>query len=162
MVLKVIRQDLARLEADAVLAGFYEDVRPLKGVAGALDWVLCGALSRLVIDGKVRGALGDVALLTANGKVHASKVFLVGFGPRHGAAADALRTAARTMASSAVSAGVARAILDCFPLGGTPADGEIAAVRDGLAEGAGAHPVEFALLAPDASSLDRMARLVRA
>lgn len=161
MVLKVLMQDLSGLDADAVLAGFHEDVRPLKGMAGALDWVLCGALSRLIIERKVRGALGEVALLTSNGKLAASKIFLVGFGPRAGASPASLRDAARTMAASAVAAGVARAVLDCFPLAGELNGDAVAAVREGLAEGAGTHPIDFALIAPDAASFDRLAKLVR-
>jgi hypothetical protein len=162
MVLKVLMQDLSRLDADALLAGFHEDVRPLKGLAGSLDWVLCGALSRLIIEQKVRGAVGDVALLTSNGKFAASKIFLVGFGPRAGASPSTLRAAARSMAASAVAAGVARAVLDCFPLAGEMSDEAVAAVREGLADGAGTHPVDFALLAPDPAAFDRLTRLVRA
>ena len=161
MVLKVLMQDLAGLDADAVLVGFHEDVRPLKGMAGALDWVMCGALSRLIIERKVKGALGDVALLTSNGKVAASKIFLVGFGPRAGSSTASLRSAARTMAASAVAAGVARAVLDCFPLALDLNDEAVAAIREGLAEGAGSHPVDFSLLAPDAAAFDRLTRIVR-
>lgn len=161
MVLKVLVQDITRVDADAVLAAFHEDVRPLKGAAGALDWLLCGALSRLIMERKLRGAVGDVALLTANGKVPAGKVFLVGFGPR-AATAGSLKAAARSLASAAVAAGVARAAVDCFPLGGLPDDDALAAVREGLAEGAGSHPIDFTLLAPDAAAGERLSRIVRA
>ncbi len=62
VTVKVILQDIKKLETEALIVGFYEDVRPLKGVAGELDWLLCGALSSLVLTKKLRGSLGDVAL----------------------------------------------------------------------------------------------------
>ena len=62
VTVKVILQDIKRLATEALIVGFYEDVRPLKGVAGELDWLLCGALSSLVLTEKLRGSLGDVAL----------------------------------------------------------------------------------------------------
>jgi Cytosol aminopeptidase family, N-terminal domain len=100
--------DIKDLDADAVIVGFHEDVRPLKGAAGALDWLLCGALSQLIIQNKVRGALGEVALLTSRGKIPADKIFMVGLGQRGSSLPVSLRAAARAAAVSAVNAGVAR------------------------------------------------------
>lgn len=154
--------DIKNLETDAVIVGFHEDVRPLKGAAGALDWLLCGALSHLIIQKKMRGALGEVALLTSKGKVPADKIFMVGLGPRKASSPESLRAAARAAAVSAVNAGVARAALDCFPSGAAQNDDALAAVRKGLAEGAGTHPIDFTLLAPDAAAFEWMSRLVRA
>jgi hypothetical protein len=57
---------------------------------------------------------------------------------------------------------VTHAALDCFPLGDVPSDDALGAIREGLAEGAGTHPIEFSLLAPDAAALARMSRIIRA
>ena len=154
--------DIKDLDADAVIVGFHEDVRPLKGAAGALDWLLCGALSHLIIRKKVRGALGEVALLTSKGKIPAAKIFMVGLGKRGSSQPGSLRVAARAAAESAVNAGVARAAMDCFPLGGMPSGEALTAVRTGLAEGAGAHAIDFALLAADTAAFEQMTRVVRA
>jgi hypothetical protein len=162
VVLTVQMHTIDKIETDALIVGFHEDIRPLKGGAGVLDWLLCGALSRLVIQKKIRGAVGDVALLTSNGKVPADKIFLVGLGPRAGSSAESLRNAAKAAAESAAGAGVAHAALDYFPLGDVPGDEALCAIREGLAEGAGTHPVEFALLAPDAAAFARMSRLISA
>jgi hypothetical protein len=162
VVLTVQMHTIDKLETDALIVGFHEDIRPLKGGAGALDWLLCGALSRLIIQRKITGAVGDVALLTSKGKVPADKIFMIGLGPRAGSSAETLRNAARTAAASAAGAGVAHAALDCFPLGNVPSDEALGALREGLAEGAGTHTIEFALLAPDAAVLARMSRLIRA
>ena len=161
MVLNILMHDIKDLETDAVIVGFHEDVRPLKGVAGAVDWLLCGALSLLIIRKKMRGALGEVALLTSRGKIPADKIFMVGLGPRGMSSPESLRAAARAAAASAVNAGVASAVLDCFPPGAVPSDDALAAVREGLAAGAGTHPIDFILLAPDAAAFERMSRFVR-
>lgn len=153
-------QMIEKLDVDALIVGFHEDVRPLKGGAGALDWLLCGALSRLIIQKKITGAVGDVALLTSKGKVPADKIFMVGLGPRAECSAASLRTVSRTAAASAAGAGVAHAAMDCFPQGDVPDDETLGAIRQGLAEGAGAHPIDFALLAPDAAALARLSRLI--
>jgi hypothetical protein len=154
--------DIKKLETDAVAVGFFEDIRPLKGTAGALDWILCGSLSHLIIHNKIRGALGEVALLTTKGKIPAPKVFMVGLGPRSQMTPATLREASRTAATIIAGAGVIRAALDCFPLLTEMSEDDLTAVRQGLEEGAGEHALDIALLAPDAASFERMSRFVRA
>ena len=162
MVLKVLMHDIKKLETDAVAVGFFEDIRPLKGAAGALDWILCGSLSHLIIRKKICGALGETALLTTGGKIPAPKVFMVGLGPRSQITPATLREASRTVATIIVAAGVIRVAVDCFPLWSGQSEEDIAAVRQGLEEGAGEHALDIALLAPDAASFERMSRFVRA
>ena len=93
MELKVIIQDIKKLETDALIVNFFEDVRPLKGLAGELDWLLCGSLSHLILNNKINGSLGDVALLTSQGKIPAKKIFLLGLGPKAGFSPASLRSA---------------------------------------------------------------------
>ena len=100
VTVKVILKDIKELATEALIVGFYEDVRPLKGVAGKLDWLFCGTLSSLILSNKIRGSLGDVALVTSQGKVAVQKIFLVGLGPRAGMDQTALRSAARNAATS--------------------------------------------------------------
>jgi len=154
--------DVKTLDVEAVVVGFHEDVRPLKGMAGELDWVLCGSLSRLVRKGHVRGALGDRALLTTAGKLPATKVFMLGLGPRGAAPQEYLRVAARTAAASLADAGISRAAVDLFPLGFVPKEEAASAIVDGLAEGAGERELQDSLLAPDAAAFEQMSRILRA
>jgi hypothetical protein len=128
-----------------------------------LDWILCGSLSHLIIQKKISGALGEAALLTTKGKIPAPKVFMVGLGPRSEMTPAKLREASRIAATIIVGAGVNRAALDCFPLWtGQNNEEYLAAVRQGLTEGAGAHALDIALLAPDSASFERMTRFVQA
>jgi hypothetical protein len=73
-----------------------------------------------------------------------------------------LREACRTAAAVIAGAGVKHAALDCFPLRAGTSEEYLAAVRQGLEEGAGDHALDIALLAPDAASFERMSRFVRA
>jgi hypothetical protein len=159
VTVKVILQDIKKLATEALIVGFYEDVRPLKGAAGELDWLLCGALSSLVITKKLRGSLGDVALFTSQGKVPAQKIFLVGLGPRSGSTLTTLRSAARTAAATAVGAGVRSAAIEYFPSSDMPPqDGGVTSLHQGLNEGADGRSFDVLLLAPDAVAYEKIAR----
>jgi hypothetical protein len=158
VTVKVILQDIKKLATEALIVGFYEDVRPLKGVAGELDWLLCGALSSLIITKKLRGSLGDVALITSQGKVPAQKIFLVGLGSRAGSTLTTLKSAARTAAATAAGAGVRSAAIEYFPSPDMPQEGGLTALHQGLNEGAGGHSFDVLLIASDAVAYENISR----
>ena len=162
MGVKVILQDIKKLETGALIVGFFEDVRPLKGLAGELDWLLCGSLSSLIIKDKLRGALGELALLTSRGKVPASKLFMLGLGPRESFSAAALQEAARSAAAAAVGAGVASVALEYLAVPELAIASAVNALRQGLADGSRGHSIEISLLAPDAASYEKISRLITA
>lgn len=158
--MKVILQDIKKLEAEAVVVGFYEDVRPLKGVAGELDWLLCGSLSGLLRSGKLRGALGDIALLTSKGKIPAQKIFMLGLGPEEKFSSATLRQAVRTAASSAVGAGIKSIALEYFSPEGMRNAASLRVFRDGLRDGAAGRALDVALLVPDAASYEKFSKFI--
>ena len=158
LTVKVILQDIKKLEIEALIVGFYEDVRPLKGVAGELDWLLCGSLSSLILTKKLRGSLGDVALVTPQGKVPAQKIFLVGLGPRVGLSRSTLQSAARTAATSALGAGVRSAALEYIQPTDMPTDTSVSALQDGFSEGAGGRNFDLVLLASDVAAYNEISR----
>lgn len=158
VTVKVILQDIKKLATEALIIGFYEDVRPLKGVAGELDWLLCGALSSLVLTKKLRGSLGDVALIASQGKVPAQKIFLVGLGPRACSTLTTLKSAARTAAASAVGAGVRSAAIEYFPSSDMPQEGGLTALNQGLNEGADGRSFDVLVLASDAVAYEKISR----
>ncbi len=158
VTVKVILQDIKKLATEALIVGIYEDVRPLKGIAGELDWLLCGVLSSLVLTKKLRGSLGEVALVTSQGKVPAQKIFLVGLGPRAGLTPATLKSAARNAAASAVGAGVRSAAIEYFPSSDMPQDGGVTALHQGLNEGAGGRGFDVLLIASDAGAYESISR----
>jgi len=159
--LTVLMQKISTVEADAVVVGWYEDVRPLKGGAGTLDWLLCGELSRLVREKRVRGSLGEVALLTTAGKIPASKIFLVGLGSRKNATPEHIQQASEVAAASLANAGVAKAAIDLLPMNDLDDEDQQAMIR-GLRSGTHYGATEFLLVAPDRAAAERMTRLARA
>ena len=161
VTVKVILKDLKKLATEALIVGFYEDVRPLKGVAGELDWLLCGSLSALILSKKLRGSLGDVALVTSQGKVPVQKIFMVGLGPRNGMTPATLRSAARNAATTAVGAGVRSAAIEYFPSPDMPHDNGVSALYQGLNEGAGGRSFDVLLLASDAAAYEQISRSLK-
>ena len=142
--------------------GFFEDMRPLKGIAGELDWLLCGALSNLLLSGKLRGVLGDVALLTSRGKVPAPKIFMIGLGPMRKLSSETLQYAARTAVTTALSAGIVNLVLEYFPSTAIPYNEGIVALRRGMQAGSQGRMCEISLLAQNTVVYDNLSRFTEA
>jgi hypothetical protein len=77
--------DLARWDqappGDLLAVGFYQDVRPLRGAAGLLDWRFDGRLSSLIVAGGLTGALGERLLVPSNRRLPWRLTLAVGLGP---------------------------------------------------------------------------------
>jgi hypothetical protein len=110
----VARGDLAGLDtlsAEAIAVFVFDDVRPLCGVAGFLDWRLCGELSDALAAELHRGDVGEVMLLPATGRIGRRRLFVFGLGPMAACGHEALRTAARRALDVMHRAGVKSAAL---------------------------------------------------
>jgi Cytosol aminopeptidase family, N-terminal domain len=160
LTVTVLLQDIMKLETGALVVGFFEDVRPLKGLAGELDWLLCGSLSRLILNNKLRGTLGDVALLTSQGKLPTQKIFMVGLGPKATFTSSAARSAAVAAAATVLGTGVTKAAMEFFPVSDASFESSVSVLREGLSQGAGGRGFDVSLLAPDAAAYEKIARLV--
>jgi len=77
-----MNQPVARVQTEVLALGIFEDVRPLHGPAEEVDWIFGGLLSRLILDGKVRGFPGESVLLATQLKLPAAKVLILGLGKR--------------------------------------------------------------------------------
>jgi hypothetical protein len=67
--------DALDVEALAVLVG---PERPLQGLAGLVDWRLCGALTRALRGGLYQGAPDEALLLPTSGRLPAARVVALG------------------------------------------------------------------------------------
>ncbi|MDB4931377.1 MAG: cytosol aminopeptidase [Myxococcaceae bacterium] len=76
--LDLARIDLLRMEVLAL--PFFADERPLKGTAGLCDWRLCGALSRILVGGRVTGAADEVTMVPGRPRLPFEKIILFGEG----------------------------------------------------------------------------------
>jgi hypothetical protein len=160
LTVNVLIQDIKKLETGALLVGFFENVRPLAHLSGELDWLLCGALSSLIINQKLRGSLGEVALIASRGKVPASKVFLVGLGPSGTITVDSIGVAAKSAVTAALRAGVTDMALECFPVPGISTESLVKGIARGAAEGSRGKQAIVHLLAPDATQYEQISKLV--
>jgi hypothetical protein len=82
---RFVAPDLRRLDeasAEVVACGIYKDERPMRGLAGLLDWRLAGRLSRLAKEAFLVGDGGEVLALPARPRLPFDKCIVVGLGPR--------------------------------------------------------------------------------
>jgi hypothetical protein len=70
--------DLAGTEV--LVAALTSDEQPPRGVAGLVDWRLCGRISRLFESGFATGRIGEILLVPAKPKLPFDKVVLFGIG----------------------------------------------------------------------------------
>ncbi len=68
------------LEAESIGLFVFADVRPLKGVAGLIDWRLCGALSRCLLERAFLGQTDETLLMPVQGRFGPRRLFVVGLG----------------------------------------------------------------------------------
>jgi hypothetical protein len=74
------------------------DARPLRGLAGAVDWTLGGKLSRALQEERFEGRRGDRLLVVVEGRLPIRYVLLLGIGRRDAFGAGQLVPLFRAMA----------------------------------------------------------------
>lgn len=103
MKVQLARPDLESLDglnSDALCLFLFEDVRPLRGLSGLVDWRLGAAISGHLETGWLTGASGERFILPAHHKLPVNKIFGFGLGPsssfepalQHALVLDAFRT----------------------------------------------------------------------
>jgi hypothetical protein len=148
---------LAALDAltglDAVALLVFEDERPLRSLAGIADWRLCGALSRILKEGRFTGARGDALLFPALSRFPGDRVFCFGAGRKAELGRAGFATAVRRMAQ-AISLAGAKAFVTELP----EVDGldEVERAKLFLTEGAAHFRGERIALCGDARGLARV------
>jgi hypothetical protein len=83
--LRFIARDLKKLDqasAEVLVAAVMQDERPPRGVAGLVDWRLCGQLSRLIKSGFFTGELGELLILPSKPALPFDKALFIGCGLR--------------------------------------------------------------------------------
>jgi hypothetical protein len=83
--LRFILPNLRRLDlagTEVLVANLTEDERPIRGLAGLLDFRLQGKISNLLSSGFATGALGEVLLLPGKPALAFDKLILFGLGTK--------------------------------------------------------------------------------
>jgi hypothetical protein len=83
--LRFVPPDLHALDdhpAEVIACAVWSDERPMRGLAGLLDWRLAGRVSQLAKEQFVTGSVGEVLCLQGKPRLPFDKVILVGLGAR--------------------------------------------------------------------------------
>ena len=91
MNIEFVTPDLRRLDrvhAGALVVHLFENDIPFDQLSALLDWRLCGALSRLVIAGRLTSHAGESLLLPTQGRFPFERLLLLGLGPRRALARE--------------------------------------------------------------------------
>ena len=70
--------------AEVIACAVWSDERPMRGLAGLLDWRLAGRVSRLAKEQFVTGSVGEVLCMQGRPRLPFDKVVVVGAGERAG------------------------------------------------------------------------------
>lgn len=82
-----------RVRIDVGIIPWFEDERPLKGLAGYIDWRSCGMLSRLLRSGWCSGRAGEAVLMPVREGLPVRRLVLLGLGHSDGITPDVAASA---------------------------------------------------------------------
>jgi hypothetical protein len=68
--------------AEVIACSVFQDERPMRGLAGLLDWRLAGRLSVIAKNDFLTGAEGEIVLVPGRPYVRFEKILVLGIGPR--------------------------------------------------------------------------------
>lgn len=80
--LTLTNKTIDEVAAQLALITTFEDVRPLKGSAGLVDWRLNGKISNFFIHHKLQGAKGEALLMPVRGRLDSTELLVLGMGPK--------------------------------------------------------------------------------
>lgn len=75
--------DMAHVDAlrcEVLVLTCFADERPLRSIAGLVDWRMCGFLSKRMFDGFITGHAGEQVLIPTQGRIPVDKILLFGLG----------------------------------------------------------------------------------
>ena len=131
-----------RVVSDLLVAPFFAGERPLRGVAGRVDWRLCGLLSEQMLAGTIAGEADEAVLVLSGGRLKSPRVLLYGLPPRTGFGASDLAGCARGALgrAAALRAGRVALALPSEARSGIAPDRAAVAVLSGAGEALAPHP----------------------
>ena len=115
MELHFLPPELRRLDdasAELCACSLWADERPMRGLAGLLDWRMGGRLSALLKSGFLSGQRGEALLVPGKPHVPFEKVLVVGLGTRSAFDDAGFRETVRHIASALEKLRVRRAVVE--------------------------------------------------
>jgi hypothetical protein len=119
---KVLKPQMAVLDAldecEAACCFVCEDIRPLQGAVGLIDWRMNGALTKLLKDQFYTGKISEKLLMPGSTKLVPKKVFVVGLGPTSTLTEMSLSRSVELASQTLQLANVQSAVLACSEVTG--------------------------------------------
>lgn len=115
MDLNFVAPDLRKLDetsAELLACAIWRDERPMRGLAGLLDWRLAGRLSRLQSNDYLLGDLGEVLCIPGRPRLPFDKVLIFGLGPRSNFSDRTFRGVVKHLLSTLEGLHVRRAVVE--------------------------------------------------
>ena len=91
MKIKVITENIARIEAGAIIVNFFEGMEHPDGDIATIDKALDGAISQLISQGEIRGKLSEITIIHSLDKLPAARVVIAGLGKKQELSQDKVR-----------------------------------------------------------------------
>jgi hypothetical protein len=113
--LRFVTPDLRRLDetsAELIACAIWEGERPMRGLAGLLDWRLAGRISRLARERFVDGARGELLCVPGRPRLPFDKILVMGLGPRAAFDDVAFRASVQQLLRSLEGLHVRRAVVE--------------------------------------------------
>lgn len=113
--LHFIEPDLRAIDgasAEVIACAAFADERPLRGLAGLLDWRLGGRLASLAKSDFLRGEEGEVVLVPGRPRLPFEKILVLGLGPRASFGDDVVRRALARLVTTLEGLNVKRALVE--------------------------------------------------
>ena len=116
MRINIFSGKLTKLHAEVLVVSCFEDVRPLQGLAGEVDWLYGGIFSNLLMQKRITGKLGETLLLAAQEKIQIPKIILIGSGMSTSYDYSQLNTIARKLFHSMNGLNIRECAVDLLTL----------------------------------------------
>jgi hypothetical protein len=103
MKVQLVKPDLHQIDhlnVDTFAITVFEDQRPPKGLAGLVDWRLCGRMSNLLISGQLTGRFREAVMFPGYGRLPSGRVLVFGLGDSRDFSQSRAREASWFMADS--------------------------------------------------------------
>jgi leucyl aminopeptidase len=138
MEIKVIAGDITKVEAGAIILGWFEGVKRPDGDLAVVDEALGGAISQLVNQGEIKGKLREVTIVHSLGKLPTARVVVLGLGKKEDLFLDRVRMAVGEACRLLPQKGLSDAATVALGagVGGMGLDGIAQAVTEGALLGA--------------------------
>ncbi|MDE3091906.1 MAG: leucyl aminopeptidase, partial [Chloroflexota bacterium] len=80
MEVKIQRGDVATWKGDGIVVNLFENVTTPGGATGAVDKALGGLLTKLIVQGDLKGKFGNATIVHTLDRLPAARVCVVGLG----------------------------------------------------------------------------------